>query len=349
MKKLVIKSLRIIKSEGFSFFFRKVKEKIIGRKVFASTLSAANSIPKNNDLCEVDFEIFNQYFNSALKIDEVNHVKFEVKQPIDSEISLIAFYLPQFHPFKENDEWWGKGFTEWTNVTKAVPQFKNHYQPKLPDDFGFYDLRLTSEIMKEQVRVAKNYGIRAFCFHHYWFDGHRLMEKPVDNFLNDKSIDIEFCLCWANENWTRRWDGAENDILMAQNHSPDDDLAFIADVARYMHDERYIRINGKPLLIVYRVTLLPNPNETVKRWRKYCLDSGIGEIHLVAAQSFGITEPTKYGFDAAVEFPPHGLKNVGEKTINYRLFNPDFSGKIFDYKDVVNSSKLYVNEPYELY
>lgn len=287
-------------------------------------------------------------FDVAIDGKSHYHKKYEGKQKFNFEVDVIAFYLPQFHPFAENDKWWGKGFTEWSNVSKATPQFQDHYQPKLPSELGFYDLRLTSEIMKEQAIIAKNYGIKGFCFHHYWFDGHRLMETPVDNFIKDETIDIDFCLCWANENWTRRWDGAENDILIAQNHSAEDDIAFIADVSRYMADPRYIRINDKPLLIVYRVSLLPEPRETVKRWRKYCAENGIGDIHLVCAQSFGITDPDAYGFDAAVEFPPHGL-NVAAKNSDHLFYNKDFDGVVYHYSDVVGSSDNYINPTYEVY
>ncbi len=253
------------------------------------------------------------------------------------EPSILAFYLPQFHPFPENDKWWGKGFTEWTNVSKAVPQFRGHYQPRLPGELGFYDLRL-SEIMARQIELAKIYGVSGFCFHYYWFDGHRLLEHPIETFLatKTKELDFPFCLCWANENWTRRWDGAEDDILMKQNHTPDDDAKVFADLFRYMSDSRYIRVDGKPVIVIYRPSIIPNILELVRIWRSLAEEVGLPGLYLVATNAFGFSTPAEIDFDANCQFPPHAVA-VGEMNDSLDLLNPAFGGHVYPYDDAIEA------------
>jgi GT2 family glycosyltransferase len=248
---------------------------------------------------------------------------------------VLAFYLPQFYPFAENNQWWGEGFTEWTNVTKAQPNFEGHYQPRLPANLGYYDLRL-SEVMVQQAELARSHGIDGFCFYYYWFDGKRLLDAPVEQMLALGKPDFPFCLCWANENWSRRWDGQDREILMAQAHSPKDDIAVIADLSRYFQDRRYIRIDGRPLVLIYRVQLFPNFAETAARWRAYCLELGLGEIYIAMVESFELvhsrTHPRTYGCDAAVEFPPQELAEP--KPPSGTIVNPRFKGSVGDFRDL---------------
>jgi len=220
-------------------------------------------------------------------------------------VRAIAFYLPQFHPTPENDRWWGKGFTEWQNVVKAKPLFPGHYQPHLPADLGFYDLRVP-ETRQAQADLAKEYGIYGFCYYHYWFHGTRLLERPFQEVLASGKPDFPFCLCWANENWTRRWDGQEQEILMKQTYSEDDDRNHIKWLIQAFRDKRYIRINGKPIFLVYSATKLPYPLKTAAIWREEVKKHGIEDIFLCKVES--IHEPrnnsTSIGFDAAIEFQP---------------------------------------------
>lgn len=224
----------------------------------------------------------------------------------DTDLKVIAYYLPQFHTFPENDAWWGKGFTEWTNTRSAKPRCAGHYQPREPHaDIGYYDLS-DINVMARQAALAKQHGIYGFCMYYYWFSGKKLMEKPLDNLMKHPEVDFPFCLCWANENWSRRWDGSEESVLIAQKYTPQDPLLFIQDVAPYLKDKRYIRVNGKPVLLVYKIQELPNPAEAFAIWRQWCRQNGIGEIEIWAVRTNG---SFSYSFgnlvDREVEFPPH--------------------------------------------
>lgn len=272
---------------------------------------------------------------------------FNGKPLKDKPAKLICFYLPQFHPIPENDAWWGVGFTEWSNVQPAGPQFEGHYQPHVPGELGYYNL-LDPEVQHRQVELAKLYGVEGFCFYFYWFSGKRLLEIPIQNYLEDRSLDLPFCLCWANENWSRRWDGLENDILIAQHYSPEDDIAFIEHVARYLRDSRYIRIDGKPLLLIYRPSLLPSAKETAARWRTWCRDHGIGELYLAYTQSFETVDPASYGFDAAIEFPPNNSSppNITDKV---QPLHADFACNVYDWNVFVERSQNYKKPKYTLF
>jgi lipopolysaccharide biosynthesis protein len=260
--------------------------------------------------------------------------------PTSETPRLIAFYLTQYHPIPENDAWWGKGFTEWSNVTKARPLFEGHYQPHLPSDLGFYDLRLR-ETRREQIALAKEYGIDGFCYHYYWFSGKRLLERPLDDMLSDPESDMPFCLCWANESWSRRWSGEEKNVLMPQHYHHEDDLAFIQSLQPYFADPRYIRLENKPFLIVYRPTNLPDPKRSTEIWRAYCRESGIGEIHLCAALTFGNEVYAEMGFDSGVEFPPHNSNLLPENDLQ-RFYAP-FWGRLYDYTEL---AQAFLNKNY---
>jgi len=264
-----------------------------------------------------------------------------------SPVKLIAFYLPQFHPIKENDEYWGKGFTEWTNVALAQPQYDGHYQPQLPGELGFYDLRLPDTLCT-QAALALQYGIYGFSFYYYWFGGRRILERPLDEMLRSGLPDLPFCICWANENWTRNWDGANEQILIEQVYSKDFAERFIEDVIPILRDPRYIRVDGKPMLLVYRVDRLPDPYQVARTWRERCTQAGVGPPHLCAVQSFGIGDAREYGFDAAVEFPPHTKRApIDPKTLPG--LRPEFQGYVEDYGKIVDIQLELPRPKYPLY
>lgn len=329
----VRKLFYIVKNNGFKYAINKIRD-YIGKN---TDRQIPNLKTIKGNALDKDKFIFELYKRSVVKSN--NYVPLSKEQVVlhEDDIKYICFYLPQFHPTAENDVWWGKGFTEWTNVSKAVPQFYGHHQPHLPDELGFYDLRI-KDVQRRQVELARMYGIYGFCFHFYWFGGKRLLEEPLEQYLYEKDFNLPFCLCWANENWSRRWDGNEQEVLISQSHSKEDDENFICYISKYFSDSRYIRINGKPLLLVYNVSLLPNPQETVSTWRTYCKENGIGDLYLVAAQTFGVHDSRFYGFDAAAEFPPHNFM-FNEITDEVNILNNNFDGKVFDYEEFVQNKR----------
>lgn len=258
-----------------------------------------------------------------------------------SDPKLIAYYLTQFHPTPENDTWWGKGVTEWNNVSRAVPLYIGHYQPRLPGELGFYDLRLKENIVR-QVELAKMYGIYAFSFYYYWFDGKRLLEKPLNLFLNDKTIDFPFCICWANESWTKGFFGSSREIIMKQNSSEESYRNFIHDVVDILKDQRCLKVQGKKVLQIYKPQDIPNCEKTVQYWRKYCMEHGVGEIYLIGCWTADRQENfIAKGFDAISEFQPGSILPHCSK-INARVpfVTPKFYGAIYSYKDIV-VNKIY--------
>jgi glycosyltransferase involved in cell wall biosynthesis len=251
---------------------------------------------------------------------------------------LLTYYLPQFHTFPENDAWWGRGFTEWTNVPRGLPRFKGHYQPRVPRDLGYYSLD-DVETMRRQSSMAKAGGVHGFVFYYYWFNGKRLLEKPVDALLSEPSIQMPFCLMWANENWTRRWDGAEAEVLMSQDYRPEDEANLVADFARHFKDSRYIRIQGRPLLMIYRPGLISDAARTLARVRGLFKDAFNEDPILVMGQTFQATDPTTFGMDGAIEFPPHKLtQDLPSINPSLNYLDLEFEGKAYRYDDVVRVS-----------
>ncbi len=270
----------------------------------------------------------------------------------------ISFYLPQFHPIKENDLWWGEGFTEWRNVVKAKPRFANHNQPHTPADLGFYDLR-SPEIRQRQISLANTYGVDAFCYYHYWFNGKRLLHEPLDDFLSNKNYNHSFCLCWANENWTRAWDGAEREILIAQDYTDDDWKQHIEWLGEVFCDSRYMRINDKPLFLIYRTGLIPDLREKISVWRDIYKKKYNGDLYLCSVNSnfnqISEDDLIKTGFDAVVDFQPsekcyppkHILKRLVRRTkekINNVLRNLGVNERIcFDASNRISYGEVMKN------
>ena len=253
---------------------------------------------------------------------------------------VIAFYLPQFHPIPENDEWWGKGFTEWTNVTRSAPLFRGHHQPQLPADLGFYDLRLP-EVRVQQAEMARAHGIEGFCYWHYWFNGRRLLNRPIDEMLARGEPDFPFCVGWANESWTRRWTGEEAEVLLKQTYSEQDDLAHARWLAQTFSDSRYIRVDGRPLFVLYRAPALPDARRTTDTFRAECVRLGVTEPLIVGRDTHNPgTDMREWGCDTSESsspnlgalpgaFAPPGLRDLAR---NLSIGVVSSSLKVFDYE-----------------
>lgn len=223
---------------------------------------------------------------------------------MSTKIKALAVYLPQYHPIAENDQWWGKGFTEWRNVVKGKKIIEGQYQPHIPADLGFYDLRL-AETREQQAQLAQESGIYGFCYYHYWFNGHRLLETPLNEVLKSGTPDLPFCLCWANENWSRRWDGMDKEVLMKQDYSFEDDLEHIKYLCKEVfNDDRYIKVDGKPMMMIYRPMLFPDITRTAEIWRNEAKKHGFPDLYLGFYWSLEqMVNPKDIGFDFAAQFP----------------------------------------------
>ena len=283
--------------------------------------------------------------------------------PSNTRARLIAFYLPQFHPIPENDEWWGKGFTEWTNVAKAKPLFSGHYQPNLPTELGFYDLRVP-EVREAQARLAREHGIEAFCYWHYWFGGERLLERPFQEVLDSGKPDFPFCLAWANESWTGVWHGSPSRVLKEQDYPGEADYRrHFEFLLRAFRDPRYFRVSGKPLLVIYRPKNIPDIAGVVRLWRSLAAENGLPGLYLVATatdpkgiyRESGVDAITIAGLIRAPECPHHlvrGRLSAGILKHNrlasafQRLWPWPFPEHVYRYQDVW--PKLVVDWPFDV-
>ena len=256
-----------------------------------------------------------------------------------NKVKLIAFYLPQFHPIPENDEWWGKGFTEWTNVTAARPLFIGHYQPNLPADLGFYDLRL-SEVREAQAQMAANYGISGFCYWHYWFGGgKRLLERPINEVLASGKPNFPFCFGWANQSWSGIWHGCPDRILMKQTYpGSKDNQQHFYEVLKAFQDDRYITIDGKQAFVIFKTHELPEPEKFIEQWRKLAQKEGLKGLYFIGMLFYPWEADIK-GFDAFTTNPPISEMNNNIRHSMTKIFIKRAMNKvcripyIFEYKD----------------
>lgn len=280
-------------------------------------------------------------------------------QPLsDNDLKVIALYLPQYHPIPENNRWWGNGFTEWVNVAKARTRFKGHYQPHLPKDLGFYDLRL-AETRAAQAELAKRYGVYGFCYYHYWFNGRRILERPVDEILASGEPDFPYMLCWANENWSRNWDGGFDEVLIEQQYSVEDFVEHARHLLPYFKDSRYIKVDGKPFFVIYKDLEIENLADCISAFRNELSDHGV-DVYLCRFERWsGTSEDTESAyscFDGGIEFQPLSRqfkKMMEHDSVRYEKFlNPKaycqwlsrnlglskrFPDRVIKYREVVDN------------
>ena len=269
---------------------------------------------------------------------------------------LIAFYFPQFHSIPENDKWWGKGFNDWLLVQKNKPVYRDHRQPRVPLDNDYYN-PCDYNTLKKQIDQAKEYGVGGFMMYHYWFDGKLMLETPLETFLNNKDLDMPFCICWANETWSRAWIGHPEDILIKQMHTPDPNIwrRHFEYLYPFLEDERSIKINGKPMILIYQPSLIIEGERMIEHWRKWANEKGIGDLYVVAVKGHERTRPEVYlPYDAILKFQPRlamnspefssekftnrfsFLRSLPEGILSYisKIYSRLFSYSLFDSKKV---------------
>lgn len=313
---------------------------------------------KQNKSNTAKIESSDKYIEQILNIQNFNN-EFSIEYPRlenkflgDQDVKLLAYYLPQYYPDEHNNKWWGKGSTEWTNVSKSMPQYIGHYQPRLPGELGFYDLRVQDNIYR-QIELAQIYGIYGFCFYYYWFNGVRLLDLPFDNFVNDKTIKFPFCICWVNETWTKQWSGTSYTPLIEIPNNTDCYKKFIESCYQLFEKGNYISIDNKPLLIVYKPLDMPNREEVIEYWRKFIKEKLNKELYIIGAiNKGGIIEKNNKisGFDALSEFAPGPQRKYMRDITNTKNFVcKTFYGNIYDYKEFVDSKKYFCVKNEKLY
>ena len=292
---------------------------------------------------------FFEYHASMIKAGPyyIGEEKLSLDAPMQSEVRFIAYYLPQFHRIDENDRFWGKGFTEWSNVARATPRYQGHQQPRLPDDLGFYDLS-SIECLKKQVNLAKRGGIYGFCFHYYWFSGRQVLEKPLQNLMADVAIDLPFCINWANENWTRRWDGADHDVLLGQEYLPDDAEKLAEVLVPIFKDPRYIHVDGRPLMMIYRPHLIPMIGNFLLTIELRLAKEGICKPFIIMPDADG-NDPLEIMVDGVAGFPPHPFSSYVGNIRNWlRLYDREFIGRVLEYETAIQLAlkRMTIGEDY---
>lgn len=317
---------------------------MFGKKVFSTKIKKSKS-----DINGFDFKAYANWVYE-LKTDKSKFVPITDKpyQKQQGDIKLFAYYLPQYHSIPENDDAHGKGFTEWNNVSSCIPQFVGHYQPHIPYDVGFYNLE-DINVIRRQVELAKMYGLYGFCFYYYWFSGKKVLEKPVDNFLNS-DIDFPFHLCWANENWSKLWDGGDKEVILEQNLQDGDAQKFFDDILPFIKDRRYEKINNKPLLMIYRPAMFDKSQimRFLQELNKLAQQNGFLGFHFMASNSFGFDNPKDYGFEGIIEFPPHGIGDKME-IVDKTLFNQQSNISILNMDKFVDNKKYLYSKGYTIF
>lgn len=313
-------------------------------------------------LCVIDIFAYNTkedqleyaaYIEESIQKKSKEFVDFHEQgyQALPGDTKVISWYLPQFHQIEMNNKFHGQGFTEWTNTSRAIPMFTGHYQPHIPYDVGYYDL-MNPDTLKRQVYLAKHYGIYGFCFHYYWFSGKRLMEKPLDLLLEQKELDMPFCINWATENWTALWDGGSREVMIELELRPEDDEKFMESVMPYMKDPRYITMNGKPVFVIYRVNQFSKQciRQLLDNFRKIAKQNGFPDLYIMLTNVFDFEDNvTDWGADALVEFPPHVIRGMMDRYEILGYLNPHFKGNIYDASSFIADKKYMLKHKSDTY